>query len=82
MLPSVTISGRVMRVRARLGGGWRVRLVDTGGRLAAAEIRPPYPLSPPPIGARVVIRGCVRFDEEHGWYAIDPVEEWLHERRR
>ena len=58
-----------------------MRLTDTGGRLAAAEIRPAHPLSPPPVGARVVIRGRIRFDEEHSWYAIDPVEEWLHEHR-
>ena len=34
----VTVVGRVVRVR-RNSGGWRVRLTDTGGTLAAAEIR-------------------------------------------
>jgi hypothetical protein len=80
MAKAVLISGRVMRVRARHGGGWRVRLSDTGGKLAAAEIRPAHPLSPPPVGARVVFRGCIHYDEEHGWYSVDPVQEWLPER--
>ena len=59
-----------------------MRLTDTGGRLAAAEIRPPHTLYPPPIGARIVIRGHLRFDEVHGWYAVDPVEAWVQERWR
>jgi hypothetical protein len=82
MAQAVIISGRVMRVRARRGGGWRVRLTDTGGRLAAAEIRSTHPLFPPPVGTRIVIRGCIRFDEAHNWYTIDPVEEWRQEHPR
>jgi hypothetical protein len=59
-----------------------VRLTDTGGRLAAAEIRPARPLSLPPVGVRIIVRGCIRFDEEHEWYSVDPVEEWVQERQR
>src|SRR5215471_12758466 len=35
----ITVSGLVVRVRTRRDGGWRVRLTDTGGALAAGEIR-------------------------------------------
>ena len=73
--PCVTAHARVVRVRAR-DGGWRLRLADTGGGLAAAEIRPYRLLPPPSRGARIVIRGPVRYDPEHGWYAIDPVDAW------
>ena len=76
------VAGRVLRVRPKRDGGWRVRLTDTGGRLAAAEIRPVRPLVPPPVGARIVVRGCIRFDEEHEWYSVDPVEEWVPDRKR
>jgi hypothetical protein len=72
----VTVSGRVARVRARLDGGWRVRLSDTGGALAAAEIRPWNPLPLPRQGARIILRGRVHYDEEHGWYVVDPLEHW------
>lgn len=57
-----------------------MRLTDTGGRLAAAEIGPLHHLPPPPVGARIRICGVVRFDEAHAWYVVDPVEEWLLER--
>jgi len=76
----ISVAGRVVRVRALRGGGWRVRLAETGGALAAAEIRPSNPLPPPPVGARIVLRGRIRFDEEHGWYVVDPLEAWSDDR--
>jgi hypothetical protein len=76
----VTVAGRVLRVRARQDGGWRVRLTDTGGGLAAAEIRSSNPLPLPPVGARIMLSGGVLYDEVHGWYAVDPVVEWREVR--
>jgi hypothetical protein len=76
-LPYVTVVGRVVRVRTRWGGGWRLRLADTGGALAAAEIRPSHPLPLPPLGARIIMRGSLRYDEEHRWYVVDPVDQWV-----
>lgn len=76
----VTVAGRVVRVRARTGGGWRVRLAETGGALEAAEIRPSHPLPLPMVGARIVIRGQLLYDRVHGWYAVDPVVEWREVR--
>jgi hypothetical protein len=72
----VTVAGRVARVRARRDGGWRVRLTETGGALGAAEIRPWNLLPLPPCGARIILRGRVHYDEEHGWYVVDPLEDW------
>jgi hypothetical protein len=59
-----------------------VRLAETGGALAAAEIRASHPLPLPPVGAHIIIRGALRYDEEHRWYVIDPVEQWLDIRGR
>jgi len=70
------VIGRVLRVRRRSGGGWRVRLVDTGGALAAAEIVPANPLPPPAVGRWIALHGRLRYDEEHRWYTVDPVEAW------
>jgi hypothetical protein len=53
-----------------------VRLMETGGALAAAEIRPSNPLPIPPRGARILIRGRICYNPVHGWYAVDPVESW------
>ena len=71
----LTVTGRVVRVRSRRDGGWRVRLTETGGALAAAEIHPSL-LSPPRRGARILIRGRVSYNAVHNWYAVDPVEAW------
>jgi len=72
-----TVAGRVLRVRSRRNGSWRIRLTDTGGALAAAEIRPSHPLPLPRVGARIFLRGTLQYDEVHRWYAIDPVEIWI-----
>ena len=72
-----TVTGRVVRVRSCRDGSWRIRLADTGGALAAGEIRPSNPLPLPRVGARILLRGVLRYDEEHRWYVIDPVEIWI-----
>lgn len=72
----LTVSGRVVRVRSRQDGGWRVRLTETGGALAAAEIHPSQLLPLPRKGARILLRGRIRYNAVHGWYAVDPVEAW------
>jgi hypothetical protein len=74
---SATVAGRVVRVRSCRNGNWRIRLVETGGALAAGEIRPSNPLPLPRVGARILLRGALRYDEEHRWYTIDPVEFWI-----
>jgi hypothetical protein len=71
----ITVVGRVVRVR-RHGGGWRVRLTETGGTLAAAEIRRSSRIALPNVGARILIHGRLRYDELHGWHTVDPVEAW------
>jgi hypothetical protein len=76
----VIVVGRVVRVRARRDGGWRVRLTETGGALAAAEIRPSNMLPLPRRGARIVIGGRIGYNPDHAWYAIDPVEAWSEAR--
>src|SRR5262245_54459625 len=71
------VAGRVVRVRARPGGGWRVRLTETGGALAAAEIRSSNPIPLPPAGAYILVRGTVAHDPVHDWYIVDPVVSWV-----
>ena len=64
-------------MRARRHGGWRIRLADTGGALAAAVIRSSNPLPAPRVGARILLSGAIGYDDEHGWYAVDPVDSWV-----
>jgi len=74
---TLTEGGRPQSVVAFEARESRETLTETGGALAAAEIRPSNPLPPPPVGARIVLRGALRYDDEHGWYAVDPVEIWI-----
>jgi hypothetical protein len=62
MVRRVTVSGRVLRVRSHR---------------AAGEIRPSHPMPLPRVGAHILLRGVLRYDEEHSWYAVDPVEIWI-----
>ena len=71
----IVVVGRVVRIR-RHGESCRVRLTDTGGTLAAAEIRRSSRVALPPLGARILIRGRLRYDETHRWHTVDPVEDW------
>lgn len=73
----VTVVARVGRVRRLHGGGWRLRLIETGGTLSAAEIPPASPMRLPRVGARIVIHGRLRYDERHGWHTVDPVDLWV-----
>jgi hypothetical protein len=75
--PHDAVAGRVVRVRLRQDGGWRVRLAETGGALAAAEFRPFDSIPLPPVGAWIILRGPIRYDEQHSWYVVDPVEYWV-----
>jgi hypothetical protein len=76
-----TVTGRVVHVRWRPDGNWRIRLGDTGGALAAGEIRSSHPPPLPRVGARILLRGALRYDEEHRWYVIDPVDVWIERPR-
>jgi len=83
-LPKVAVSqqthietcGQVVYVRKQLDGDWHITLA-IGAAKVVAEIIPLIPLEPPPKGAWVTVRGIRRFDDEHKWYEINPVESWV-----
>lgn len=78
----VTVVARVSRLRRLHGGGWRLRLIDTGGTLSAAHIPFASRLRLPRVGARIVIHGRLRYDERHGWHTVDPVDAWVETPER
>ena len=74
--PRAVVVGTVVRVRPDHRGGWRVRLAETGGALAAAEIRRSHPLPIPARGTRILLCGPISYDPDHDWYAVDPLDAW------
>jgi len=71
----VQVTGRVRLVRHEDDGDLHVKLTGVRGFIVA-ECIPALPCQPPPLGARITVRGIARFDGEHHWYEVHPVEAW------
>lgn len=42
----------------------------------ACEITPQQKLAPPPVGQKVRVAGIFRYDAQHRWFEIHPVDWW------
>ncbi len=75
--PRAAVMGEVSVVRKEEDGDFHVKLVD-GDKFIVYEICPEYPIIPPKVGQRVVVKGIVRYDPHggHGWWEIHPVFHW------
>jgi hypothetical protein len=69
----VAVTGTVTLVRHETDGDLHIRLND-GAAFIVAECIPELPCVAPKMGQRVQVRGISRFDAEHGWYEVHPVE--------
>ena len=70
----VQVSGTVTLVKREADGDLHMRLED-GGCFITAECIPELPCSlRPKLGQRVTVRGISRFDGEHKWFEVHPVE--------
>lgn len=71
----VETCGQVVYVRKQLDGDWHVTLA-AGTTKVVVEIIPNLPLSVPKKNQWIRVRGIRRFDNEHGWPEIHPLEWW------
>jgi len=74
----VQVLGAVDYMRLEDDGDLHIRLRSlTMGDTSfiVAECIPKLPCRRPRIGEIVTVRGISRFDPEHGWYEVHPVEE-------
>jgi hypothetical protein len=72
------VTGRVAYCRTEDDGDRHIRLeseLDTS-KFIIAEIIPLIPLACPKAGTLITARGITRYDPEHGWREIHPVESW------
>lgn len=75
----VQISGTVCLVKREADGDLHFRVCDDAGHFVVCEIVPFHPLPMPTKGARVIVRGIRRYDDEspgHHWWEVHPVESW------
>lgn len=70
----VEVTGRVTLSKREGDGDWHMRLEDAKGFITA-ECIPEIPCPHPKVGQCVRVRGLSRFDDEHKWYEVHPVEK-------
>ena len=71
----VVVTGRVRRVHRERDGDLHVKL--TGQRLyIVLECIPRLPCDPPTVGERIRAWGIARYDFEHQWWELHPLERW------
>ena len=70
----VEVCGRVSLVRKEEDGDIHIRLSDDEGRFIIAEIVPYRPLPKPKLNQNICVLGIHRYDAEHGWDEVHPVE--------
>jgi hypothetical protein len=69
----IAVTGTVTLVKHEADGDLHIRL-NEGAAFIVAECIPELPCVAPKLGQRVQVRGISRFDAEHGWYEVHPVE--------
>lgn len=42
----------------------------------ALEISPQQPLTPPKVGDHIRAYGILRYDHQHGWWELHPLDHW------
>lgn len=72
----VCIEGQVIYRRAEDDGDIHFKIADAAGNVLTCEIDPQHPLPEPAYQQHVRVYGVTRFDMDHGWWEIHPVDYW------
>jgi hypothetical protein len=74
----VAVTGKVAYVRTEDDGDTHIRLNSLGDstKFVIAECIPLIPCTRPTAGRVITVRGISRFDPEHLWREVHPVESW------
>jgi hypothetical protein len=70
----VQVTGKVTLVKKEADGDLHIRISD-GSSFIVAECIPLIPCARPKVGQTITVRGISRYDAEHGWWEVHPVEE-------
>lgn len=69
----VAVTGAVTYVKREADGDTHIRL-GNGKVFVVAECILALPCKAPKVGQKITVRGISRFDLEHKWYEVHPVE--------
>lgn len=75
----ISVTGRVGLVKRESDGDLHIKLVDPKTlRFIVAECIPIRPCTKPAVGSTITVQGISRFDGEHKWWEVHPVEAIIH----
>lgn len=77
----VAVTGRVVLVKHEADGDTHLRLRDDSLRFIVAECIPALRCPVPAIGNVVTVQGISRYDGEHHWWEVHPVENLVDRGR-
>jgi len=72
----VQVTGKVIYVNAETDGDIHVKVGSPSGRFIMAECIPKLPCVKPKVDSVITVFGITRWDPEHGWAEVHPVESW------
>lgn len=77
-MPHAVIEGKVAKIINESDGDTHVWLEYGGGKgQLACEWTPQSTAKPPPsVGSAIRVYGILRYDLQHGWWEIHPVDAW------
>src|ERR1700758_4352970 len=70
----IQVTGKVTLVKHEADGDIHIKLEDGQGHFIVAECIPKLPCIPPKVGQIVIVEGISRYDGEHKWREVHPVE--------
>lgn len=77
----VAVTGRVVLVKHERDGDTHLRLRDDSLRFIVAECIPALRCPVPALGNVVTVQGISRYDGEHRWWEVHPVENLVDRGR-
>jgi|SRR5213592_872114 len=69
----VQVTGKVTKIHTEADGDIHIRVVNQGC-FVILEIIPSLPMISPKRGDTIIARGILRYDKQHKWYELHPVE--------
>src|SRR5258708_28523284 len=75
--PRASLTGVVSAIHKEADGDVHIRIEDGTGNFVICEQIPELPLKTlPKVGDKIVAKGIVRYDGEHGWWELHPFISW------
>jgi hypothetical protein len=72
----IAVEGKVIYRRLEDDGDIHFKIIDAAGNTLTCEIDPLQPEGEPALYQQVRVYGILRYDMDHYWFEIHPVDRW------